>query len=150
MSEAGTAAAAVSEADTAAAAVSEEGAGTVAAAVSEEGAGTVAAAVSEEGAGTVAAAVSEVGAGSVAVAVSEVGTGSVAAAVSEERAGTADRQEVWGGIAVGECLKVGIAETEGPRSGADIPLPEGIGGGAGTLAGEDVGLVTAGTAVAEG
>ena len=127
MSEAGTAAAAVSEADTAAAAVSEEGAGTVAAAVSEEGAGTV------------AAAVSEVGAGSVAVAVSEVGTGSAAAAVSE-RAGTADRQEVWGGI----------AETEGPRSGADIPLPEGIGGGAGTLAGEDVGLVTAGTAVAEG
>ena len=137
MSEAGTAAAAVSEADTAAAAVSEDGAGTVAAAVSEEGAGTV------------AAAVSEVGAGSVAVAVSEVGTGSAAAAVSE-RAGTADRQEVWGGIAVGECLKVGIAETEGPRSGADIPLPEWIGGGAGTLADEDVGLVTAGTAVAEG
>ena len=121
-------------------------AGSVAAAVSE--AGIAAAAVSK--ADTAAAAVSEEGAGTVAAAVSEVGTGSVAAAVSEEGAGTADRQEVWGGIAVGECLKVGIAETEGPRGGADIPLPEGIGGGAGTLADVDVGLVTAGTAVAEG
>ena len=81
---------------------------------------------------------------------SEEGAGSVAAAVSEEGAGTADRQEVWGGIVGGECLKVGIAETEGPRGGADIPVPEGAGGGTDTLAGEDVGLVTAGTAVAEG
>ena len=119
------------------------GAGTVAAdqEMCEVGAGTAAAAVSEVGAGTAAAAaVSEVGAGT-AAAVLEVGAGTAAAA---------DRKEVWGDIAVAEGLKMDIAEAEELKGGPDIPVAEGEGGGARTLADEDVGLGTAGIGAAEG